>query len=429
MKLQKKNYMLKLKVMSFFTCLILIMLFTVLSITNAAENSTSLTLKDILNITLENNPDIKAAASRMSGSLANVEGSGKWTNPELLIGSNFGSIDDKDNITLSQTFDISGKFSLKRSKAEEESLYVRAGLEETILEISLQTKLKYYDYCSSVQELKLQEKNTEIFRDTIKNAEMQYNLGNIPQADLLRLELEQGKVEQALIHIENQVKLAKSEMFRIMGVNGKDDVEIIVPPLEINKIVDFKLEDLLTLAMEKRPVIEGEKALIQSKVYDLKIAKRNRYPDLIVSYKKDRFTSDAPSGAEIRLAFPLWDYGSIGSQADMAEASQKEEEALFDSVKSRIELEVKSTYYELNESSYLLDLFRDKLLSHSDELLRKAQYGYQEGAFSYLDFIDALKTYNDTQSEYIKTYYDYYRSIAKCERATGASIGQEEDNL
>jgi len=59
------------------------------------------------------------------------------------------------------------------------------------------------------------------------------------------------------------------------------------------------------------------------------------------------------------------------------------------------------------------------MIPNSDELLWKARYGYEEGAFSYIEFIDATKTCNEIKMDYIDTLYSYYKALANIERATG----------
>jgi len=397
--------------------------FFLTSLCCASEDKKILTLDDIINITLENNPDIKAAKEKLASSEALARGSGKWPNPELIIGPNTGSIENKENIILSQLFDISGKYYLKGEKADIEAFYEQCQMQEMILEISLQTKLKYYDYCSNVENFKLQEKNTEIFKKAVEKSEIEYNLGNIPQAEFLRFQLEEAKAKQALIHAENQLKIATSSLYSIMG---KPDIKADIKLLDIysDKVSEVKMEKLIEEALSNRPVIKGQKALISAREYEVKIAERERFPDLIVSYRRDsnREGEPAENGMELRFALPLLDYGSIGAEVDMAEAGQRQEEAIFSSVKTQVKLEVENSYYEFSEANYLLGAFRDKILVNSQDLLWKAQYGYEEGAFSYLEFMDAMKTYNEIQSEYIGTVYRYYGAIAKCERAAAIKL-------
>lgn len=404
-------------------------IFILTSLCHASETGNLLTLEDIIAITIEKNPDIKAAKEKVASFEAAARGSGKWPNPELIIGPNTGSIERKENILLSQLFDISGKFHLKGEKADREAFYEACQLQEVILETSLHARLGYYDYCTAFELYKLQKKNTEIFKKALEKSEIEYNLGNIPQAEFLRFQLEEARAVQALIHAENQLKIATSAIFSIMGQYDKKNIDIAVPDINSNpiKIKEVKEEEITQEALAKRPVIKGQEALISVKEYEISIAKRERFPDLTVSYRRDSNREHEPeeNGVVFRFALPVFDYGSIGSQIDMAEAGQRQEEAMLSSVKIQVKLEAEKACYELVEARSLLTAFRDKILVNSDDLLWKAQYGYEEGAFSYLEFMDAMKTYNEIQREYIEAVYKYYGAIAKCERA--ASIKLEEE--
>ncbi len=408
-----------------FFFILLLSIFLLTSPCRASENI--LTVEDIIAITIEKNPDINAAKQKLAYFEAAARGSGTWPNPELVIGPNTGSIERKENILLSQLFDISGKFHLKGEKAEREAFYEACQLQEVILETSLQARLRYYDYCTAFEIYKLQEKNTELFKKALEKSEIEYNLGNIPQAEFLRFQLEEARAVQALIHAENQLKIAASAIFSIMGQYDRKNIDISVGDINSIKIKEVKEEEIIQEALAKRPVIKGQEALISVKEYEISMAKRERFPDLIVSYRRDSNREHEPeeNGVVFRFALPVFDYGSIGSQIDMAEAGQRQEEAMLSSVKIQVKLEAEKACYELAEARSLVTAFRNKILVNSDDLLWKAQYGYEEGAFSYLEFMDAMKTYNEIQREYIEAVYKYYGAIAKCERA--ASIKLEED--
>lgn len=411
----------------FFVLLLSILLLT--SLCCASETAKILTIEDIIAITIEKNPDINAAKEKLAYFEAAARGSSTWPNPELVIGPNTGSIERKENILLSQLFDISGKFHLKGEKADREAFYEACQLQEVILETSLHARLGYYDYCTAFELYKLQEKNTEIFKKALEKSEIEYNLGNIPQAEFLRFQLEEARSVQALIHTENQLKIARSTIFSIMGQYDRKNTEIAVPDINSNpiKIKEIKEEEILAQALVNRPVIKGQEALISVKEYEISIAKRERFPDLIVSYRRDSNREYEPeeNGVVFRFALPVFDYGSIGSQIDMAEAGLRQEEAMLSSVKIQVKLEAEKACYEFLEARSLLTAFRDKILVNSDDLLWKAQYGYEEGAFSYLEFMDAMKTYNEIQKEYIEAVYRYYGAIAKCERAASMKLEEE----
>ena len=207
-----------------------------------------------------------------------------------------------------------------------------------------------------------------------------------------------------------------------MGIKPSKEIEFLSIDGEEKKlyIPDFSPEELVNTAYENRPLIEGQKILIKAMEYDIKKVKSERFPELVISYRSD-FVNEGPAlhGAEMRFEFPLWDYGTISGEINMAEASKKEEEALLEKIKTDIRLEVETAYYELGESYYLLKSFREKILINSDDLLWKAQFGYEEGALSYIEFIDAMKTYNEIKIEYIEALYSYCSAIAEFERAMG----------
>jgi len=319
------------RVNKFFLFIIFIMLFSG-NLYASELPEKELALDDILNITLENNPQLKAAREKLSGMEAFAEGSGRWPNPFLSIGPSLGSIEDEENILLSQAFPINGSSHFKGEKASFETLYIKALMEETLLDVLLGAKEKFYDYCVAEEKYYLQKENTEIFREILEKAKLRYDLGDISEAEVLRLELELSHFEQALIQAENQVKLARSSLFALMGIkDGGETIEI--SNTQEFKNIELNPDTLLEEAFILRPVIKGQEALIRAGEYEVKLAKSERYPELIISYRRDTIQEGrSPEGVEMRFEFPLWDYGTIGAEVGLAEAGIKEEEAVLEAI-------------------------------------------------------------------------------------------------
>jgi outer membrane protein TolC len=97
-----------------------------------------------------------------------------------------------------------------------------------------------------------------------------------------------------------------------MGQYDRKNTEIAVPDINSNpiKIKEIKEEEILAQALVNRPVIKGQEALISVKEYEISIAKRERFPDLIVSYRRDSNREYEPeeNGVVYRFALPVFDY-------------------------------------------------------------------------------------------------------------------------
>ena len=111
------------------------------------EETKKLTLEEIINITLKNNPGLKAAEEKLAGWEAFSDTGGRWPNPELSAGPSFGTIESEENIVLSQVFPINGSSYFTGKKIEFEAMYIKAITKEMYLDILLEAKLKYYNYC------------------------------------------------------------------------------------------------------------------------------------------------------------------------------------------------------------------------------------------------------------------------------------------
>src|SRR5207253_1760491 len=97
--------------------------------------------------------------------------------------------------------------------------------------------------------------------------------------------------------------------------------------------------------------------------------------------------------------------GRIRADAQDKQAALREQQATLDETQSTALLEVDTTFRTLTQTAQAVESFRTGRLDRAKELLAMAQTGYQQGANSYLELLDAQRTYLSEQT-------DYYRALA-----------------
>ena len=66
--------------------------------------------------------------------------------------------------------------------------------------------------------------------------------------------------------------------------------------------------------------------------------------------------------------------------------------------------------------------YRDKYLQESNSIRDKVSFSYSHGGASLLEFLDAQKSYRDTQVAYIGLVGSYWSALAQLSLAVGQEV-------
>lgn len=73
-------------------------------------------------------------------------------------------------------------------------------------------------------------------------------------------------------------------------------------------------------------------------------------------------------------------------------------------------------------TSQIVREYQGGILEQSERLAQLARTGYERGATSYLEVLEAQRTLRSTKTDYISALAKYAEAIARLEWATGCSL-------
>jgi outer membrane protein TolC len=137
------------------------------------------------------------------------------------------------------------------------------------------------------------------------------------------------------------------------------------------------------------------------------------FPSLAVSYERTTQDFENDSAVLMQASYPLWDL-NLGKVKE-AQARMNKQKIKLETLKKQVGLEV----YEALLDSELADkqvLLQKQALDEADELLRQVTSSYEEGKVSFLEFLENLKTINETRLAYFNSLKDYKTKNAELDR-------------
>ncbi len=301
----------------------LLFLFFIPSFAQNSSDKKVYTLKECIDIALQNNLTVKRSALGLKSANITLDQSRYTMLPTLNLsgstGSNYGrSIDPTTNSFIDQKIDnanINANASLLlfnafrvmngirqsvNDKAASENDYTKAKNDVILNVITLYTSVIFNQ--ELLQNAEFQLKTTQQQLERTKKLEQ---AGSVPLGNVLDLEAQNATNELNQIQRENTYKLSLLQLKQSMQLPASTQVEVEVPALSVEDVVlDKTTEQIYDIARQNMPEIRAAVFRTESAAYGLKSARGNLFPRL--SLNAGAFTNYS-SAAKIASSYLITD--------------------------------------------------------------------------------------------------------------------------
>jgi outer membrane protein TolC len=395
----------------------------VLFVSSYVAGQESLSLQQAVDFAFEHSPAIRAAKHRVGAAAGFRHQAGAWTNPRLLVqsenirGSNFDFANDSDTyVTLSQMLELPGKRSARVDIAQ--AGYRRAELIEQLVRREVRQKVKnaYWKAVAAERTRELLNEYIKGMDSLVAYHEARVREGAMPEADLLRVQLERERLQIDLTSAALEAQRSVIDLFREMG---SGDIKPIRLTDRLDDLDASPVEIDVEAAIARRQEVSVAKAGLEQALANERYQRATARPDLdfIGGYKRTAGMNTGVVGLAVNL--PLFDRNRGNIEASSAEV--QEARALVSAAETSVRAEVLSAAadYEARRKqvSTTLRLIRD----HASETADIARAAYREGGIDLLRLIDSERLRIDSELVYYRALSGYQQSVANVESAMGVS--------
>ena len=397
--------------------------------TGAAQQNApiSLSLAETARLAEARSRTVQAANARITAAEARVSAASRLPNATLGLAQPYGSSATggfDEGVFLSQTVELPGKVGPRKAAATQERTAAFAGGQGTRLDTVLSAQLAYIECLRADSEAAQAQISLDTAKKFTETAQIQFQAGDVPRSAVLRSQIEQARTEQilsvALTDRENRYLTLRS----LLALPLDTPLTLTDALKSDDKII--ALDAARTAALTRRPELLSARALVAARQADVRAAKSQRLPDVIVEGRRATLDPHRSGESSIRfgVAFPLFDNGRIGAETRAADAANREQTALLQEAERTTLLEVETAFREREQARLTVTTFEGATgrLAKAKELLEMAQIGYTRGGNGSLEIIDAQRTYQSEQIEYLRALAAYRSATAQLERATGGTL-------
>jgi outer membrane protein len=411
------------------------------------------TLENIVDLALRNNPETRAtweaalAASAKAGSkrgayLPQVNASAYYSKTKNSYSQQF-SVDQKTyGPSLALQFLL---FDFGKTKADVEEarqgLYAANWTHNAMIQnVILEVETAYYQYLYAKSVSSADSAAVHEAGANLDAAEERHKAGLATLADVLQAKSNYSQSKLALQTVEGQIQTIRGSLATAMGLSPTIDFDIgflpnSIPVDQVSETVD----ELIHEAETRRPDLAAARASASGAKAHAKSVAREGLPAITLEGSVARRYYDNPDihsdnySEGIFLSVPL--FTGFSHSYDVVEARAQAENAAqrYEILKSQVDLDVWSSYYDLTTAVGRMATSQEYLDS-STESHTVALERYKSGVGSILELLGAQTALEDARAQNLQARTDWFLALAGLAHATGrlelprtASSGQSPE--
>ncbi len=396
----------------------------------AAEETAQVTLDEAVALLRRQSPELLAGALKVRAAQGDVTTARLYPNPTLSFGAgNFpigrtnppgiGAGDTvNEQVGIGQELVLWGKRGERIAAAH--GRMAAAGAERADLDRRLvfEVRARFVRTLVAGERLRLARENLTHYRETVRVSRERADAGEISAAEFDKIALEQRGFEHEVADAEIERRQAVAELLPLLGL----DVADLVPVGELRlPAARTDTDTLVSEALRRRPDLTAAERAAEAAEAALRLARAERWPNVTVGvqYTHDEFQVAGnlanSLGANFSLPLPL-------VNRNQGEIERAEAEALIarrevQKLRLGIPQEVRTAVTSYTVAGERVRRFEEAFLRQSEDARRAAEVSYREGAISLLEFVEAERTFIQTQRDHLDALLDGHTAAFDVTRA------------
>ena len=379
----------------------------------------TLTLSAAIDLALTSNPELSAATNELRAVEGAVIQAGILPNPEVST-----SVEDTQNkatrtttIQLSQRIELGGKRSARIASAERGRDVAAADLAAKRLDIRATVIGAFFDVLVAQERIQQAEDLLGLAQRASQAASRRVTAGKISPVEETKARVAEASARVELNQAQRELVSARKRLAASWGsstprfeqVEGRTD---LLPPVRSAEEITRRLNASPALLRARH---EADRF---SAIADLE--RSRRIPDVTVSLgtKKAEELGRNQTIVGISIPFPIFDR----NQGNVLEAQRRADKARdeLSATEVRLSTEVAQNEERLKALVVEAQTLQSEIMPGARSAYDAASKGFELGKFSFLEVLDAQRTFFQARAQYLRSLSDAHRTAAELERVLGS---------
>ncbi|MBC18455.1 MAG: sulfonate ABC transporter substrate-binding protein [Desulfovibrio sp.] len=391
-------------------------------------------LKEFLAIAAENNNELRAAFHSWQSAIKKSEQADVLPDPKASFGYYTTPLETRGGPArykygLSQTLPFFGKLGLKEQATLRAADGFKAKFDGLKLKTFYEVKSVYYEYAYLARSIEITEENIELMRYLEKIATSRYTTGSATHADVIRPQVELGKLEDRLNSLRDYQKPLAAKLNSLM--DRPESTNIPFPEsIPVMSIVDTD-ESLLNQLLQSNPNLDYLESVMKQEEANKALAEKNYFPDFtfgidvteVDDSRNPGVMGDGQNPVMTTMSFnvPIWmDARSAAVEEGTAKILAAKRNRL--GLQRSLQADLEMALYKYRDAGRKINLYRDTLIPKAEQSLGVSLEAFMTGQGTSLDLIDSEKTLLELQLAYYRALTDQAQRLAEIETLVGREL-------
>lgn len=380
-------------------------------------NAPRVSLSQAVALALDANPDLSAARREIAAAAGQIVQSRTRPNPELGY-----SLEDTQSRTRTQSLQLNwpiemgGKREARVNVAERNHDAASADFDTRRAEIRASVIAAYFEVLTAEERVALALASEELADKATDVVSKRVLAGKVSPVEETKSRVAGAGLRLESSQATGELRAAK---LRLASLLGRDDVDVEVNSSVADAIPFLPSTTALRDRLRASPTVRRAQLEIQRRSAIVSLERSKATPDITLSLGVKRPNELQRNQILLGVSVPLPMFDR--NQGNVMEAIQREEKARDElaAVNMKVTTEVMQARERLATAREQLDVLVRTILPGAKSAYDAATIGFENGKFSFLDVLDAQRTYFASKSQYIRTVSDAHRADADIDRILG----------
>jgi cobalt-zinc-cadmium efflux system outer membrane protein len=399
---------------------------------------TSITLDEAIQMALQHNHNMLAARTTIQQSEAEETTANLRPNPTLFadweylpLGSPskqnpnlYPGVSTNDYLKNNTEADIGLSYLIERGKKRQHRLQAarditaqtRSLVADNERGLTFNTASLFVNAQLAESALELADKDLKSFQKTVDLGELRYNKGAISEDDYLKIKLQLLQFETDYQQAELAKVQALSDLRQLLGYESVSADYDVAGPFDYQPLKG-NLEDFQLKALQNRPDLRAAQQGVTAARSQYELQRAIGKQDVTVQGNYSHVNGINAANFLGSIPLPIFNrnQGEIARTRIAITQAQEQEKA----TNGQALTDVRDAYEGLRVNDRIVQLYRSGYLDVAQKDRDIAEYAYQRGAVSLLDFLDAERNYRATQLAYRQALASYLLALEQMRQAVG----------
>ena len=394
--------------------------------TAQAPLATPLTLQQAVALARRQNPTLLAAQQNLESTRAEEITAGLRQNPVFTLSGSDVTLPANNPASpytysgdFSRLFERGQKRRWRLDSARASTQVTESQYRDLERQTVLAVKQAFTNMLLAKAALRLADSNLTSYRKTVDLSRIRLQAGAISQTDFERIDLQLASFESDYANAQVNLVQSSDQLQQLLGSEHPSRSFAILGTLDPPQIA-LSLPELEQRALAARPDYRAAQQAIQVADANIKLADANGATDLTLDAGYSR--SGTYNSAGFYVSIPLRIFDRNQGEKQVARFTAQSSRFTEMAARNQVLSDVDQAWAAYQAAQSLAQRYNSHYLQEAGTILNNLEFGYRQGSYTLLDYLDALHDDRQTNLDALNANAQVWLSIHQLNYATATEI-------